>query len=163
MRYNRSFLIVLAGAALLYGCGGQQPSPFKPVADVKQLMNDVIDPAADAIWEASGTITTAAGSYERGPKTEEEWTAVRNNAMVLAESGNLLMMVPRIIVGASQDGGEWMTLSRALVEKGEASLRAVEAKDAKQIFDVGGEVYQTCLNCHKQYMPAIRDVLKALK
>jgi hypothetical protein len=140
---------------LLAGCRRQQPPPFRAVADVKQMMNDVIDPAADAVWMASGTITTAAGSYERGPKTVEEWDAVRNDAMMLAESGNLLMMVPR-----AKDSGEWMTLSRALVEKGEATLRAVEAKNSKQIFDVGGELYETCLNCHQQYMPAIRDALK---
>ena len=155
MRSTFSLWIVLAGTALVYGCGGQQPPPFKPIADVKQVMNDIVDPAADAFWEASGTITTAQGSYERGPKTEAEWTVVRNQAMVLAESGNLLMMVPR-----ARDGGEWMTLSRTLVDKGEASVRAAEARNSKQVFDVGGELYETCLNCHQQYLPAIRDAFK---
>ena len=150
--------LIMAGAAMGAACAGQEPPPFKPVADVKQLMNDVIDPAADGVWEASGTITTAEGSYERGPKTENEWTAARNHAMMLAESGNLLMLVPR-----AKDGGEWMKLSRALVEKGEASLVAVEARNSKQIFDVGGELYEACLNCHQQYMPAIRDVLNGTK
>jgi hypothetical protein len=136
-------------------CGGQQPPPFRPVADVKQMMNDIIEPAADAVWMASGTITTAEGSHERGPKTEDEWITLRNQAMVLTESGNLLMMVPR-----AKDGGEWMKLSRAMIDKGEASLRAIEAKNAKQIFDVGGELYETCLNCHQLYLPAVRDALK---
>ena len=155
MHNTFSLGLVLAGATLLCGCRGQQPPPFKPVADVKQMMNDIIDPSADAVWEASGTITTAEGSYERGPKTEEEWIAVRNKALVLTESGNLLMMVPR-----AKDGGEWMTLSRAMIDKGEASLRAIDAKNAKQIFDIGGELYETCLNCHQLYLPAIRDALK---
>ncbi len=153
-----SLWIAVAAAALGTACRGSEPPPFKPVADLKQMMNEIIDPAADGVWEASGTITTAEGSYERGPKNEEEWTAARSKAMLLAESGNLLMLVPR-----AKDGGEWMKLSRALVEKGEASVRAIEARNSKQIFDIGGEVYEACLNCHQQYMPEIRDAMKNAK
>jgi hypothetical protein len=155
MPKRASLSVAVVCAVLSAACGGSEPPPFKPVADLKQMMNEIIDPAADGVWEASGTITTAEGSYERGPKTEDEWTAARNRAMLLAESGNLLMLVPR-----AKDGGEWMKLSRALVEKGEASVRAIEARNSKQIFDVGGEVYEACLNCHQQYMPEIRDAMK---
>ena len=41
------------------------------------------------------TIDTKDGTEEIRPRTDEEWTAVRNAAVTLAESGNLLMMVPR--------------------------------------------------------------------
>jgi hypothetical protein len=149
------WLLVSIGAALFVGCGGTDPPPFRPVADMKQLMNDIIDPAADDVWDASGTIVTKEGEEERGPKTAEEWAEVRKSALVLTEAGNLLMMVPR-----AKDGGQWMTLSRALVDKGEEAIRAADARSTKRMFDVGGEVYQTCLNCHQQYMPAIRDALK---
>ena len=33
--------------------------PFTPVADVKELMEMVIDPAADVVWESVGAIITA--------------------------------------------------------------------------------------------------------
>jgi hypothetical protein len=146
---------MIGAAFFVSACGGHPPPPFRPVADVKQMMNEVIDPAAQCVWEASGTITTAAGSYERGPRTEEEWITARNQAMVLTEAGNLLMMVPR-----AKDGTDWMRLSAALIDKGEASLRAIEARNSKQIFDTGGELYETCLNCHQLYSPVIRDALK---
>jgi hypothetical protein len=154
MRITNCFLLSI-GAVLLAGCGGPDPPPFRPVADMKQLMNDIIDPAADEVWDASGTIVTKEGEEERGPKTAAEWAEVRKSALVLTEAGNLLMMVPR-----AKDGGQWMTLSRALVDKGEEAVQAADARSTKRMFDVGGEVYQTCLNCHQQYLPAVRDALK---
>jgi len=124
--------------------------PFKPVADVKQLMQTVIDPAADVIWEATGTIITLEGTEERAPKNEEEWNAIRTQAMMLTESGNLLMMVPR-----AMDGGAWMTLSQGLVDTGVTALRAAEAKNVNQLFTAGGAIYEACVNCHQQYVDAI--------
>jgi len=69
--------------------GGPPPPPFKPVADVKQLMQGAIDPNADIIWEATGTIVSKAGTENRRPKSQEQWDAVRNSAIVLTEAGNL--------------------------------------------------------------------------
>ncbi len=133
------------------GCRGPQPPPFKPVADVKQLMLMVVDPAGDAIWDATGTISTAAGVFDRAPKTQADWDAVRNGAMVVAESGNLLMMVPR-----AKDNDAWMKASQALVEIGITALAAADAKDVKRVFDVGADMHDVCENCHERYMENYR-------
>lgn len=146
-------VLVSATVLLFAACNNAAaPPPYKPVADVKGLMADIVDPSADDVWGASGWITTKDGVYERSPKNNEEWTVVRNRAMTLAETGNLLMMTPR-----AKDGGQWMTFARALVEKGEECVQAAEAKSTQRMFDKGGELYQTCLNCHQQYVPAIKD------
>ncbi len=145
---GRVFTFVL-GAGTMMSCA-PSPPPFKPVADVKQLMQSVIDPAADVLWEATGTIITAEGTEERAPKTEAEWNAVQTHAMMLTESGNLLMMVPR-----AKDGGAWMTRSQELVDTGVAALRAAEAKNVGQLFTAGGAIYEACVNCHEQYVDAI--------
>ena len=76
--------------------------------------------------------------------------AVRNAAVALTESGNLLMMVPR-----AKDGGEWMKRSQELIDTGEAAIRAADAKNADRLFTVGGDIYEACSNCHRQYMDAI--------
>lgn len=149
-----AWLLASVAAFLCSACNRPQPVPYKPVADVKELMNDIVDPAAADVWGASGWITTKDGVFERGPTSDEEWTAVRNRAMTIAEAGNLLMMAPR-----AKDGGQWMTFARALVDKGEGCVKAADAKNKQRMFDVGGELYQTCLNCHQQYLPAIRDAL----
>src|SRR3954469_14134691 len=81
-----------ATIALLTAACGSQPPPFKPIADTRLLMQSVVDPNADVIWDAVKTIITAAGTEEIRPRTEAQWTAIRNSAVALAESGNLLMI-----------------------------------------------------------------------
>lgn len=149
-------LLVAVSGVLAVGCGRPPaPPPFAPVVDTKLLMESVTDPAADVVWESVGTIITAEGTHEIRPKTAEEWTAVRNSAIAVAESGNLLMMVPR-----AKDGGEWMTLSRALVDTGTAAMRAAEARNAEQLFTAGGDIYDACTACHQKYVDAIVNAPK---
>lgn len=131
------------------------PPPFKPVVDNKILMQAVIDPNADIVWESVKTIVTPKGTEEFRPRTDEEWTAVRNAAIALTESGNLLMMVPR-----AKDGGEWMTRAQELITTGEAAMHAAEAKNADRLFTIGGDIYDACSNCHRQYMEAIVNANK---
>lgn len=137
--------VACIGAA---ACGGPPPPPFKPVADVKQLMEAVVDPSADVVWESVATIFTKDHVEERRPRTKEEWAHVRSHAMMLAESGNLLMMVPR-----AKDGGDWMKMAQALVDTAEVALRAADAKDADGLLRVGGEIDEACETCHKKYWP----------
>ena len=138
-------------SALTVACSSApEPPPFKPVVDNKLLMQAVIDPNADVVWDSVKTIVTAKGTEDIRPRTEEEWTAVRNAAIALTESGNLLMLVPR-----AKDGGEWMKRSQELINTGEAAIRAIDAKNADRLFTVGGDIYEACSNCHRQYMEAI--------
>ena len=110
---------------------------------------------ADVVWDSVKTIVTAKGTEDIRPRTEEEWTAVRNAAVALTESGNLLMLVPR-----AKDGGEWMKRSQELINTGEAAIRAIDAKNADRLFTVGGDIYEACSNCHRQYMEAIVNANK---
>ena len=71
------------------------PPPFQTTVNMKDLMLNVIDPAADGIWDAVGTIATIEGVFEKFPATDDEWAGVRSYAIQLAESGNLLMLPSR--------------------------------------------------------------------
>lgn len=139
------------GALVCGACGGPQPPPFKPVADVKQLMGP-IDESADVIWEATGEIISKDGVLARRPKNQEEWDRVRNAAIMLTEAGNLLMMTPR-----AKDGDIWMERSQAMIDTGLAAWKAAEAKNVDQLFTVGGDVYEACSQCHRRYMDAIKN------
>ena len=147
--------MVLLGSVVSTACSsGPQLPPFKPVADVKQLMA-VIDESADVIWEATGEIISKDGVLERRPKNQEEWDKVRNAAIMLTESGNLLMMTPR-----AKDGDVWMQRAQEMVDTGQAAWKAAEAKNRDQLFTIGGDVYEACSHCHQAYMDAIKNANK---
>jgi len=148
--YSRAIarLIGALTLAAAVACGGPQPPPYKPIADVKQLMRGVVDPCADVVWESVATIFTKDGVEERRPRNDEEWAHVRNHAMMLMESGNLLMMPPR-----AKDGDQWMKMAKALIDTAEIALRAAEAKNVDGLYDVGGLIDEACENCHKKYWP----------
>lgn len=154
MRRRSVTLVVLL--LCLSGCRQDPPPPpFRPVADVKQLMNSVIDPAADVIWGSVGTVVSAAGTEEHAPATDEEWAAVRNSAFVITESGNLMMIGNR-----ARDTGEWMRQSQALIDVGVRAVKAAEAKDKDAIFRIGGEIYDVCASCHQTYAVAASGIPK---
>ena len=144
-------------AILLVACetpSTAPPPPFTPVGDVQQLMEMVIDPAADIVWEAVGTIVTFDGTEEIFPRSDEEWSTVRNSAMVLAESGNLLMVGDR-----AKGEGPWMIMSQALVEAGMVALEAAESKDPEAVFAVGEQIYNACETCHVLYWYTEEDAV----
>jgi hypothetical protein len=149
LRWTVALAVFVASAC---GGGGNEPPPFKPVADTALLMEAFIDPMADVIWGSVGTIVTASGEEHIRPKTEEEWMQVRNAAVAVTEAGNLLMMVPR-----AKDA-EWMRISQAMIDTGTAAIKAAEAKDPDGVFDAGAEIYAVCTNCHAKYDPTITRV-----
>jgi hypothetical protein len=146
-------LAAAALAASACSSGNNQPPPFKPIVDTGALMESFIEPSADVIWLSVGTIVTAAGEEHIRPKTEEEWTKVKNAAVVVSEAGNLLMMEPR-----ARDADEWMRLSKAMVDTGAEAIKAAEAKDPDAVFEAGAQIYAVCRNCHAKYDPSISRV-----
>ena len=109
-------------------------------------MQATIEPSAEVLFEAVGTVVSLSGVEEIAPKNDEEWAAVRNSALTLAESGNLLMIGDR-----ARDQGGWIKLSQALVDVGVVALKAAEAKNPEALFEAGGQVYVVCQECHNQY------------
>jgi hypothetical protein len=120
---------------------------MRPVVDVKQLMTAVVDPAADVVWGSVGTIVSEKGTEEIAPRTDEEWAAVYNSAVVISESGNLLMVGERM-----KDSDEWVKHSRDLIDVGVRTMKAAQARDKDAIFTLGGDIYTVCADCHKTYL-----------
>jgi len=130
----RPFLVfVVAGIST-----AQAPGAFQPVASTMDLMRAMIIPAADALF--------AAGGEE--PKTDEDWGKLRNQALILIESGNLLMMD-----GRARDKDQWMKDARLQMDAGQMALKAILAKDLdKLVGDAGTAIVDSCESCHKHYM-----------
>lgn len=124
-----------------------EASHFETSTSVKDLMGWVIDPSAGILWGATGSEVTAEGMRDFFPKTDEEWNRLRTHAVIVAESGNLLMLE-----GRARDRQQWLELSRAMTDKAHLALAAIDAKDKDALFESGGELYQACSDCHALYM-----------
>ena len=78
----------LASALLFISCGEDRSGPpYKPMVDVKNLMIAMVDPAADVLWDAVGTIITIEGVDEWYPETDEEWAEGRLSLLVTKSRG----------------------------------------------------------------------------
>jgi hypothetical protein len=139
-------ILLSIGCLSALGCVEDPGPPFASRATVKELMVSVVDPAADVLWDSVGTVISEEGVDEWYPKTDEEWAAVRNAAIVIMESGNLLMIGDR-----PKDRGAWMDLSRAMIEAGSQALAAADSRDPDAVFAVGETVYLACDRCHGLY------------
>jgi hypothetical protein len=120
--------------------------PFQTTVNMKDLMLNVIDPAADGLWESVGTVIDETGTHEKFPTSQDEWDVVRANAIQLAEAGNLLLI-------PSRSGGqaEWIAEARAMTDAANRAIEFIEAKDKDALFTVGGDIYDVCTNCHRQF------------
>ena len=137
----------LGGALLVAGCGAEPTGPpLQPTATVQELMAHMIDPAADLVWDAVGTVITEDSVDHWEPQTDEEWAVVRNGAVTLVESANLLMIGDR-----ARDQDTWMRMTQGLIEAGNRMLEAVDARDTEAVFALGEEVYNACDTCHNLY------------
>src|SRR4249919_1042591 len=77
------------------GCSSPAPAPpppatellgdMKPVVSVKELMEDMLDPIADNIFNSVSIVTNKNGTVETSPKTDEDWAKIRIGAVTLAE------------------------------------------------------------------------------
>ena len=117
-----------------------------PVATIKQVMSGITQPAATAVYSAVGTVVNAEGVKETAPQNDEEWAALASQAAALVESGNLLLMGNRVV-----DTGDWVTMTRAMIEKGQLAIKAAEAHDKEGILDAGSAINDTCDTCHAKY------------
>lgn len=116
----------------------QAPSNFQPVGTMSQLMVDIIYPASDALFY-----------IERNPpKKESDWSPVRENALIVAESGNLLLMD-----GRARDQDKWVKDAKLMIDAGTAAYRAAQKRDLQAILDLSEQLSNSCIACHRAYRP----------
>ena len=120
--------------------------PFKPVATVDEVMDAIVVPSSQAIFDA---VVYSNGELVEAPKTDNDWATLRIHALGVAEAGNLLMMGTR-----AKDGGDWMTMSREMNDQAMIVVAATEKKDLDALLKAGGQLYNTCTACHEKYVPA---------
>jgi hypothetical protein len=183
--------LLLAGMSvfIVVACNRSQPPPpasqtaFRPTATIKDIMDSMVDPSADTLWESVATIVSAAGTEERRPKTDEDWTNVRRAAIRLVEGTNLLVMDgrhvarpgeksenPGIELEPSQmedlinkDRESFVKLAHGLHDAGSTALSAIDAKNAEGLLDAGEAIDTACENCHLKYWYPLQEQAEKAK
>jgi cytochrome c556 len=130
-RFLISFIAVAACAAWA------QSASYHGVASTKQIMAGVQKPAMDGI---------AALMKAGGPKDDKEWAMAQQNAALLAEAGQLLLMGSR-----PKDQDVWVKNGAQLNEAGTAAAKAAESKDLDAFKASLGNMSGACKGCHAVY------------
>jgi len=188
----RFHLVLIACAvALLVGAStacssakSSQPPPaapqpalwgdMKPVVSVKELMEHMIDPAADYIFDSVSTVIDPKGNViEKAPKTDEDWEKLRIGAVTLAE-GVYLLKVQRpftpagdenhsvgpdatelspaqIMAKVKNDPVEWNARIEALRNVGLEVLEIAKKKNTAELWDSSENLDEACESCHRSY------------
>jgi hypothetical protein len=140
---------------------------------VKELMEQIVDPVADWVFDAAVIDVTEKGVVETVPLTDNDWQKVERGAMILAESANLLKM-PRAMVPPGdtlpsgspggpeltpaeieamirRDPASWNKQADLLRTAATESLTIIKRRDAARLFDVGDKIDRACESCHLEY------------
>jgi hypothetical protein len=173
-----SLLVLMATTLVVAACEDRAPvapppptADFQPTATVEDLMRMMIDPAADAMWDAVVVTSTLDGLEEQRPETDDEWLALERDAILLLEAGNLLQIEHRPVAApdsvsqlpgvdlepadiaarivASPDA--WQRSARELHDVGVVMLEAVRARNLEALLAGGDRLDATCENCHSRF------------
>jgi hypothetical protein len=155
-----------------------------PVVSVKELMDHMIDPIADNIFDAVWWDNTTQGVVEHKPTTDEDWEKVRIGATTIIE-GIELLKVPRpfappgdvndslgpnppelsptqIQAKLDKDPVLWIAKIQALRNVGLEVLEIAKKKDTNALWQAGGDLDEACEACHLEYWyPGDRATVEA--
>ena len=168
-----SLLLVL----MLAACNRQPAQPAPPAPEynldypIEEIMEHIIMPTADALWNSVQTNVTAKGIEEKAPHTDDDWDKVRHYAVTMVEATNLLIMPGRKVAAAgdksqnpgielepekmealiNQDRKSFVELAGALHDTMVPVIKAIDNKDPQEIENLGDSMDRACENYHLKY------------
>ena len=169
---------ILGFLLFLAGCNASQPQSqapsapeYRTTATVKDIMDALVDPGSDYIWDSVETVVSAKGTEEKAPHTDEDWKQVRNHAIMLLEATNLLQIPGRHVAkpgekaedpkvelspdqieeSINKDRASWVKYAHGLHDATMEAFKAIEAKDTEGLLNAGDGIDNACEKCHLQY------------
>ena len=148
-------------------------NPYRATATIQEIMDSEVDPAADFLWASVGFVSTKQGTVDKSPKTGKDWDMVRNNALILLEATNLLVIPGRTVATTDSklDSSEvagiedpkdiqkaieanrqaFIGFAHGLHDAGMQMLKAIEAKDLAGMDAAGEKLDAACEQCHRTF------------
>ena len=140
MRRRIPIAVIVAGLAAAAWAQDDRPVPEPaPLGTMSDLMIKLMYPASDAILYVES----------RAPTNDVEWNELQAQALILAESANLIMMPSRVV----GDPDEWMRDARLMFDAGAAAYEAALEQDLDGLIALNEQVYMSCVVCHKRTRP----------
>ena len=174
MRKHFVVLLVVIFGYTSSGCrtgNGESVSDLGPAFTIREIMQSMVQPRADTLWNAVSTSVTEKGVETNEPRNDEDWAKVRHEAVTLAEAMNSILMPGRkvakpgeeakdpsvelspeqIEVLINQDKESWSKLAHAMQDSVMVAIRAIDEKNADALSQAGGDMDIACETCHKKY------------
>jgi len=144
---------------------------FIPQFSILEIMESIVMPAAQKLWDSVAVDVTEKGTIEKGPVTDEDWANLRSTAVELAEATNLLIVPGRRVAppGTKSENPDselepeqmqaliaknrpaFVAHAHVLHEAAMEALRAIDARNLDGITDAGGTIDSACEGCHLQF------------
>ena len=174
----RIYYWILIASLLVIGtaCSSKAPPPPQApdllrLATIKDIMDSMVEPSGDFVFESVQEISDEHGITEKAPKTNAEWENVRRHIFVLLEAPNLLTMEGRKAARPEDrsknpavenqpeeiqklldaDRPSFIRRARRLQDAAALAIRAVDAKDKDALFHAIDAIDKACENCHLHY------------
>jgi hypothetical protein len=150
---------------------GPDSNGYIPLLTVIEIMESIVMPTAQIVWDAVGVDVTEKGSIEKKPQTDEEWASLRAAAVTLVEAANVLIIPGRhaappgtksenpdseltpekIDALLAQQRPAWVAHAQVLHGAAMEALKAIDARNIDAISEAGGTIDGACEGCHLQF------------
>lgn len=164
--------LAVSGAGMgsvAHGADAMDKPQFQPDATVAEVMESIVMPAADVLWNSVVIYATQDGLVEEKPETDEDWQKLRWSAVNLAEATNLLLVPGRQAAAPGTPAGPgelapkeiqalieqnqpaWAAHAQVLHNTALQTIKIIDNKDTDGLSDIGGAIDEACESCHLQF------------
>jgi len=145
--------------------------PYDTSISIREIMASLIDPPADALWNSVRVVSDSTGITEYVPESDEDWAALRHDAISIIEGSNALMMPGRRVAPPGAEGefpeyeftpeeveailandrASWIGFASQLQDSALEILDAVNNRDTEKLAEWGAYLDEACEACHSVY------------
>ena len=148
------------------------PQVKAPASTVQDLMQALVDPSADGIWDAVSTTVTSKGIEEKKPQSDQDWDALRIHALRIIAGASLLqepgikvvygnikiedtrsgyLHENDIAAAITKNPEGFKVAAEGLKNTAKDVLLAVQNRDIQHLIKAGGELDAACEQCHSAF------------
>lgn len=162
----------IVGLSAALAAGQAEAARLEPKT-IQAIMDTVVDPSADSLWEAAGTEVTAKGVKAHGPHTAKQWEKAKGLALEIVHGARLLQTqrqvggnghwaladasTPSIRTAAqieadiARDPQRFYQAAARLQRTAEDAADALGRRDLDAFLEAGGRIDAACEACHAAY------------